>query len=208
MKKSVVIINYGMGNVDSVKRAVEECGGRAVISHEKSDLGSATHIILPGVGNFQQGMDNLESGHLSSTLQEIVLDGKRPFLGICLGMQLLARKGWEGGERKGLGWIEGEVLKLFSSEKKFRIPHIGWNEVIFEGKNQLFKGIPSGKDFYFVHSYHFVGCNREEIIGYTPYCGSFISAVNRENIFGVQFHPEKSQNDGFQVIKNFLDIGE
>lgn len=208
MKKRVAIIKYGMGNVDSVKRAVEECGGSAVISNEKSDLESATHIILPGVGNFKSGMEHLESDNLISLLYNQIIEEKKPFLGICLGMQLLAQKGWEGGEKPGLGWIQGEIKRFVPNEKDTRIPHIGWNEVFFENENPLFIGIPSGKDFYFVHSYHFVGCKEAEVIGYTPYCGSFISAVNKDNIFGVQFHPEKSQKIGFQLIKNFLEIGE
>lgn len=208
MNKRVAIIKYGMGNVDSVKRAVEECGGSAVISNKKSDLESATHIILPGVGNFKNGMEHLESDNLISLLYNQIIEEKKPFLGICLGMQLLAQKGWEGGEKPGLGWIQGEIKRFSPNEKDTRIPHIGWNEVFFENENPLFKGILSGKDFYFVHSYHFVGCKKAEVIGYTPYCGSFISAVNKDNIFGVQFHPEKSQKIGFQLIRNFLDIGE
>jgi glutamine amidotransferase len=119
-------------------------------------------------------------------------------------MQIMAVKGYEGGETKGLGWINGEVKLLVSTDPQERIPHIGWNEVILKRKSHLFEGILSGKDFYFVHSYHLLPDDEQHIIGWTPYCGGFVSAVGRDNIFGVQFHPEKSQRLGFQVIRNFL----
>jgi imidazole glycerol-phosphate synthase subunit HisH len=208
MRKDVVIINYGMGNVDSVKRAIEECGGSAVVSNDTETLSTATHIILPGVGNFKTGMEHLKAYDLISQLEEQVIHGKKPFLGICLGMQLLADTGWESGETRGLGWIHGEVKRFLPHNDSIRIPHIGWNEVHFTRDSPLFAGIESGKDFYFVHSYHFMGCRNEEILGTTPYGYNFPSVVNKGNIYGVQFHPEKSQKTGFDLIKNFLAIGE
>ena len=201
--KKVAIVDYDMGNLDSVARAVEECGGEPVITARPEDLEAATHIILPGVGAFAVGMRNIRQRGLEEILSREMQKGV-PVLGICLGMQLLAATGLEGEETKGLGWFDAEVRRLEADAPGVRIPHIGWNEVIFTQGSPLFEGIPSGKDFYFVHSYHMVCRNEKEVIAHTPYCGGFVSAVGRGNIFGVQFHPEKSQRLGFQVIKNFL----
>lgn len=201
----VAIIDYGMGNLDSVRRAVEECGGIPLIAKEPSDLRTVARIILPGVGAFPQGMRNLREKGFVKELENQVLVNKIPFLGICLGMQLLAGKGWEVQETKGLGFLEGEVKRLTPVNSE-RVPHIGWDEVIFTRQTPLFSDLLSGKDFYFVHSFHLV-CEREQdIIATTPYCGGFVSAVSRSNVFGVQFHPEKSQRVGFQVLANFLKI--
>jgi len=204
--KNVVITDYGMGNLDSVARAVQECGGNPVISQKAQDFQEAHYIILPGVGAFATGMKHLSTSGLDEILYEQVINQGIPFLGICLGMQLLATKGLEGGETNGLGWIEGEVKRLEPTEIGTRIPHVGWNEVIFNHPSPLFQGIPTGTDFYFVHSYHFLCQHPQEAIAHTPYCGKFVSAVNKNNIFGVQFHPEKSQRLGFHVLKNFLSL--
>lgn len=203
----VAIIDYGMGNLDSVARAIEECGGDPIVTDQGRDVERASYIVLPGVGAFADGMRNIRERGLDQLLSEQVVDNKRiPFLGICLGMQLLGTRGMEGGETNGLGWIEGEVRRLESNEPGTRIPHVGWNEVIFAQDTLLSEGIPSGKDFYFVHSYHLVCTNKKDILAYTPYCGGFVSVVGRNNIFGVQFHPEKSQRVGFRFIKNFLAL--
>jgi len=204
--KKVAIVEYGMGNLDSVARAVEECGGSPVITSEARDLELANYIVLPGVGAFAVGMRNIRERGLDKVLGEHAIDKGVPFLGICLGMQLLGTKGWEGEETDGLGWIEGEVKRLEPHGPAERIPHVGWNEVTFAQASPLFSGIPSGKNFYFVHSYHLSCRNAGDVLARTPYCGSFISAVGRANVFGVQFHPEKSQRVGFQVIKNFLTL--
>ena len=203
----VAIIDYGLCNLDSIFRAVEECGGKPTITDQAKTIETATHIILPGVGAFRYAMHNLRERRLDGPLYEQVCHHQIPFLGICLGMQLLATKGYEGGETEGLGWIDGEVRHLTPTEAGERIPHAGWNEVYFSQPDcPLFKGISPGKDFYFVHSYHFCEVNDQEILAYTPYCGRFISAVGKNLIFGVQFHPEKSQRLGFQVLKNFLAL--
>ncbi|MEG4227939.1 imidazole glycerol phosphate synthase subunit HisH [Microcoleus sp. N9_B2] len=204
--KKVVITDYGMGNLDSVARAVQECGGDPLISNKAEDFEEAHYIILPGVGAFSTGMKHLSASGLNEILREQVINQGIPFLGICLGMQLLAKKGLEGGETQGLGWIEGEVKRLESDTPDIRIPHVGWNEVIFNKPSPLFEGITTGKDFYFVHSYHFLCQHSQEAIAHTPYCGNFVSAVNKDNIFGVQFHPEKSQRLGFHVLRNFLAL--
>lgn len=204
--KRVAVIDYGMGNLDSVARAFEECGGTPVVTDRKEDIEKATHIVLPGVGAFPDGMRNLKERGLDEALREQVVVGQIPFLGICLGMQMLATKGWEGGETDGLGWIEGEVRRLEPAGEDVRIPHVGWSEVMFAKDSPLFRDIASGRDFYFVHSYHF-RCRREEdVLARTPYYGGLVSAVARGNILGVQFHPEKSQRIGFQVLRNFLAL--
>ena len=202
----VLVIDYKMGNTDSVLRAVEKCGGEPILSNSISDFENASHIILPGVGAFQKGMENIEDLGIKRILKEQVFKHKIPFLGICLGMQLLAQKGFEHGENSGLGWIEGSVQKFEKTNKDDRIPHIGWNEVNFKKENLLFEDIEFGQDFYFVHSYHFKCKNPSNIIATTPYCGEFVSAVRKNNIFGVQFHPEKSQKLGFIILKNFLSF--
>lgn len=203
---SVLIIDYGMGNLGSVKRAFEECGAQVFISSEPQELKSATHIVLPGVGAFNDGMSNLFQRGWVPEIKEAALKDKIPMLGICLGMQLLADKGYEGGETSGLGLVPGEVRLLEPDPPATRIPHIGWNEVYKTKQSSLLSNIPDGTDFYFVHSYHFRASNREHVIATTPYCGGFVSAVMLNNVFGVQFHPEKSSRPGFQLIKNFLQI--
>lgn len=204
--KRVAIVDYGMGNLDSVARAVEECGGQPVVTDRAAEIEIATHIILPGVGAFGDGIRNLRQRSLDETLREHVLVGGIPFLGICLGMQMLATKGWEGGETPGLGWIDGEVRRLEPVDADTRIPHIGWSEVVPAGESPLFSGIESGRDFYFVHSYHLACNTKEAVAAVTPYCGGFVSAVARGRIFGVQFHPEKSQRAGFRLLRNFLAL--
>ena len=202
----VAIVDYGMGNLDSVARAVEECGGVPVVTGRAADIGSANRIILPGVGAFPDGMRNLKERSLDKILHEQVAGKGIPLLGICLGMQLLATRGWEGGETAGLGWIDGEVRRLQPGEGNTRIPHVGWNEVFAIRESPLFRGIPEGKDFYFVHSYHFLCDDDRDVLARTPYCGGFVSAIGRGSVFGVQFHPEKSQRAGFQVLRNFLGV--
>ncbi len=203
---ATLIIDYGLGNLQSVKRAFEECGAAAFISDDPRDVKTASHLVLPGVGSFRDGMEQLnQSGWTQAILRE-VLQEQIPLLGICLGMQLLGEVGYEGGETRGLGLIPGQVKKLEPESPETRIPHVGWNEVYPVEDAPLFADVADGTDFYFVHSYHFITKNRECIMSTTPYCGNFISAVMQQNVFGVQFHPEKSQKSGFRVIRNFLAI--
>ena len=204
--KRVAIVDYGMGNLDSVARAVEECGGSPVVTDRAAGIENATHIVLPGVGAFGDGIRNLRARGLDEILREHAVVGGIPFLGICLGMQLLGSRGYEGGVTEGLGWIEGEVRRLEPPGEDQRIPHIGWNEVAFTRASPLFSGVDTGHDFYFVHSYHLACHDKEDVLAVTPYCGGFVSAIARGRIFGVQFHPEKSQRLGFQVLRNFLAL--
>lgn len=203
----VVVIDYGMSNLGSISNALSECGGENVIvATDPAELSDATHIILPGVGAFKDGMDNLRKFGWEEPLSKAALEEKVPFIGICLGMQLLAEKGYEGGETRGLCFIEGEVEKLKPSSPNERIPHVGWNEVYPQIEHSLFEGIPDGTDFYFVHSYHLKPKSDKNILTTTPYCGNFVSTVISDNILGTQFHPEKSSRAGFQLLRNFLNL--
>lgn len=205
----IVVADYGMGNLRSIEKALSRIGKKFVISRKREDFASATHIILPGVGNFREGMSNLKKMGLDKILEKEVILNKKPILGICLGMQLLFKTGQESGMNNGLGFIEGDVIKFsFNGSKKLKIPHIGWNDVYGNlEKMDIFWGIPEHTDFYFVHSYH-AKINEPVIFAETEYGNSFVSAVMKENIFGVQFHPEKSQKYGLELLKNFSDIGE
>ena len=201
---NVLVIDYGMGNLASVRRAFEEVGGRVVVSDQPSTLKEVSNIVLPGVGSFADGMANLNRGGWVTALRDAVLDKHLPLLGICLGMQLLAEHGAEGGETDGLGFIPGRVERLVPDSPTTRIPHVGWNEVYQKCPNLLLDGIPDGTDFYFVHSFRLFPDDRTTVIGITPYCGEFPSVVMKGSVFGTQFHPEKSQPVGFRVLRNFL----
>jgi glutamine amidotransferase len=203
---TVAIVDYGMCNLDSVARAVEECGGKAIITDQARDLDRVNRIILPGVGAFPDAMQNIRERSLDEILREQVFGKEIPILGICLGMQIMATIGCEGRDIQGLGWIPGRVIRLEPFGDDTRIPHIGWNEVCPVRPSPLFAGIEPGKDFYFIHSYHFCPDHEEHILTRTPYGKGFVSAIQRNMIFAVQFHPEKSQRIGFQLIKNFLSI--
>ena len=202
----VAIVDYDLCNIDSVARAVEECGGRPTITSSPADLDAADRIILPGVGAFPDAMANLRSVGLDAALHAQVIEGGAPFLGICLGMQLLATVGEEVAETPGLGFVPASVRRLDSKNGAERIPHMGWNEVTPAQGSALFEGIEPGTDFYFVHSYHMVCDDETSVAATTPYCGGFTSAVASRNIFGVQFHPEKSQAAGFHLLRNFLGV--
>jgi glutamine amidotransferase len=191
-----------MCNLDSVARAIEECGASPLVTDQPRDLKQATHIILPGVGAFPDAMENLRRTGFDKAIREQVESTSVPLLGICLGMQLLATRGFEGRECTGLDLIPGEVRRFQPRDRSERIPHMGWNEVVPQSDCPLLDGI-AGKDFYFVHSYHFV-CEGRYVMATTPYAGGFVSVVGNGRIFGAQFHPEKSQRLGFAVLKNFL----
>jgi len=200
------IIDYGMGNLLSVQRAFEKCGSDAVIIDNPLELRDAERIVLPGVGAFPDAMDNLRKNGWIEELNRAVLEKETPVLGICLGMQLLADKGYEVRECDGLGYIPGEIIRFTQTQEKERIPHVGWNEILKREDSPLFDGIADGTNYYFVHSYHFRVANEENIATVTPYCGEFVSSVIKDNIVGTQFHPEKSQKAGFKLIKNFLSM--
>lgn len=202
----VVIVDPGVSNIDSVARAVELCGRRPVIAEDAGPISYADHLILPGVGAFPDGMRGLHTRGLIEALSDRVLGHGVPFLGICLGMQLLATCGTEVEETPGLGWIDATVTRMVPTATDRRVPHVGWNEVRIARANELFGQIASGRDFYFVHSYRMVCRDFANVLATTPYCGGVVSAVQRANVFGVQFHLEKSQRAGLELLRNFLDL--
>ena len=200
---ATAIIDYGLGNLGSIRRAIEECGGDVFLAESSAQLQEAERIILPGVGAFGDGMKLLRQGGWVDPLREMVLDQKIPVLGICLGMQLLASVGEEGGTHQGLGFIQGKVVLMQVGEKE-RLPHVGWNNIHKKRECVLLKNIPDGADFYFVHSYHFQPQDASVVVATGDYASRFVAAVEDGNVFGTQFHPEKSGPYGFQIIKNFL----
>lgn len=203
---TVVIIDYGMGNLGSIARFFQECGASIKVSDDPKHLCTAEKIVLPGVGSFCSGMNNLTKFGFVDVLRKEVLENNIPLLGVCLGMQLLADTGTEGGICNGLGFVSGKVEKLERTSDLESIPHVGWNEVCIKKQNNIFENIPDKSDFYFVHSYHFIPVDKDVVLASTPYCHEFVSAINYKNIFGVQFHPEKSVPWGFELIKSFLKI--
>jgi imidazole glycerol-phosphate synthase subunit HisH len=200
----IVIVDYGMGNVRSVANALTLLGFESTLSARSKDLERASHIILPGVGAFGDGMHELKERGLIEILEQQIIKSKKPFLGICLGMQLLMEEGEEGGRHAGLGWIGGKTRRLNVDENKFRLPHIGWDDVIF-AECPLFSNIHT-RDFYFVHSYVADTAENTVVKGTCLYGESFTAAVQKGNIYGVQFHPEKSQKGGQQLLKNFVTL--
>lgn len=201
----IAIVDYGMGNLLSVYQAVEFTGKEARICASPENLESADRIILPGVGAFRNCMLNLQNRGFIEILAKEVLIKNKPILGICLGMQAMARRSFEGGEHPGLGWFEADVIRIHPNDERLRVPHIGWNDIDYRKGSPLFKGLPLHPDFYFVHSYY-MKCDKPEDIEATfDYEGNFTAAVRKKNIFATQFHPEKSQDYGLKVLDNFLN---
>lgn len=201
----IAIIDYGMGNLRSVANALNFIGADFLITHDKDLLKQADRIILPGVGSFGDGIENLKSLNLDDVLREEVLVHQKPLLGICLGMQMLAEKGYEGGEHQGLGLIKGVVQKLEAQSRGLRVPHVGWDDITYKKGGSLFCQISDHADFYFVHSYYLVCDDITDILATCLYGLEFVVAIQHENIFATQFHPEKSQENGLRVLMNFVD---
>lgn len=200
----VAIINYGMGNLSSVRRAFEEIGAETIIADHPSFLYKVNRVVLPGVGAFAEGMTYLSHGGWIPALHDVVAIQHKPLLGICLGMQMLATHGLEGGLSEGLGLIPGQVQRLDTLGCKLRIPHVGWNEVRYKSADVLSEGIPDASDFYFVHSYAFVPDDDKHLIATVPYGIDVTAIIQNGNVFGCQFHPEKSSKAGRQLLKNFI----
>lgn len=203
----IAIIDYKMGNLGSIANMLKKIGEQAIVTSDVSVIERAEKLILPGVGAFNTGMANLQSLGLLPVLNRRALEDKVPVLGICLGMQLLTR-GSEEGDLPGLGWIDGETVKFkFDNESNLKIPHMGWNSVTIRQQNGIFEDMDGESRFYFVHSYY-VTCNQEsDVLATTHYGQDFASSVRRGNIWGTQFHPEKSHKFGTKVFKNFVKIG-
>lgn len=202
----VAIIYLGLSNVASVQRALEDVGADAFVAYRPSDLSTADKLLFPGVGSFAQAMQLLNQDDWLDALSSNLLVQKKPILGICLGMQLLMERGFEGGDIQGLGYIDGYVDHLSRMHCQEAVPHVGWNEVHPQLTHPLFANIPSGKDFYFVHSYAVTLANPSNLLASTDYGIGFASAIAQDNIMGVQFHPEKSGKFGLQLLSNFVRL--
>ena len=199
------LVNYGSGNYRSVCNALDFLLIDYLEIKTAQDLASVSHIILPGVGAFNDCMNRLGDTHLLEDLKREVLENKKLFLGICVGHQILMSLGTEFEEKEGLGWIQGTTKKLVTKDH-LPVPHIGWTEVHHGRDNELFKNIDTGSTFYFVHSYYVEIKNSEDLLATARYGDEFVVAIQRDNIFGVQFHPEKSQENGLQLLKNFSEM--
>ncbi len=199
----ICIIDYQMGNVGSIKNSLEFLKIKSIISNKNEDIINASHLILPGVGSFKAGMEHLKKLNLIELLNEEVIEKQKPLLGICLGMQLLAEKGEEKGNTNGLGWIKGTVQKI--EHQDLLIPHIGWNDIMVTSSSKLFTDIESHV-FYFVHSFVLKTKDNKAVISTCCYGNNFVAAVQKNNIMGVQFHPERSQKSGLKILQNFSEI--
>jgi glutamine amidotransferase len=198
------VIDYGMGNLLSVQHALEYIGTAVKICTEPEDIFGVDRIVLPGVGAFADCMEAITTRGFAESLHHAVMRDGIPIIGICLGMQIMADRSFEGGEHRGLGWIEGDVIRIEPDNPDLRIPHIGWNEVNYCRESFLFRDLPVNPDFYFVHSYY-ISCKNATIVEATcDYGKTITAAIQKDNIFATQFHPEKSQDYGLRVLENFL----
>lgn len=204
----IAIVDYNMGNLQSVLNAFRLLGNEVVATQKKEDFKAARAIVLPGVGAFKDGMRNLEKLGLIPILEEEVLRKKKPFLGICLGMQLLATTGKEYGDYPGLGWVKGVTDRLKPENDSYKVPHMGWNNVQIKKQEGLFRDIEQDAVYYFVHSYSLQpDISGQDIVTSTCFHGQEIaSSIEKGNIFGVQFHPEKSQGAGLKLLENFVSL--
>ena len=207
---NVTIVDYKSGNISSVINSFKEVSKNKVIIEVTSDLNkikSSDKVVLPGQGSFKSCVDALNKiNGLTDTLNEFVVNKKKPLLGICVGLQMFADIGYEETETKGLGWISGKVSKIDNQNGKYKLPHIGWNEINLTKDSKIFKGIENKSHMYFVHSYEFVPEDKNVISATTDYSSNIVCSVEKENIFGTQFHPEKSDKTGLKIIDNFISL--
>ena len=206
----ITIVDYNSGNISSVINSFSE------ISNDKVDIGvtsdlnkikSSDKLVLPGQGSFKscvEALNNIKG--LVDTLNEMVINRKKPLLGICVGLQMFADIGYEEIETKGLGWISGKVSKIDNQNGKYKLPHIGWNQINIVKESQIFKNIENNSHMYFVHSYEFIPEDKSVVLATTDYSSKVVCAIEKENIFGTQFHPEKSDKLGLQIINNFINL--
>ncbi len=199
----ISVVDIGIGNINSVTKVLDYLGTEYKLVSKPSDVAGVSKLIFPGVGNFSSASMKLEGSGLKGSLKTLI-NGGVPFLGICLGMQLLAERGEEGGDHLGLGIIKANVKKMVVPFQ-LSLPHIGWNSVEI-GSGKLFEGIPNGSDFYFVHSYAMDIADEKALVCHTEYGSKIVAYVERDNVFGVQFHPEKSQRFGIKFIENFINV--
>ena len=207
---NVVIVDYNSGNISSVINSFRQVAKDKVNIEVTSDLKKiklSDKVVLPGQGSFKSCIDALNSMNgLVDTLSEFVIDNKKPLFGICVGLQMFADVGYEETETKGLGWIPGKVLKIDNQKGKYKLPHIGWNQINILKDSKIFKDIENNSHMYFVHSYEFIPEDKNVITATTDYSSNIVCSVEKENIFGTQFHPEKSDKLGLQIINNFINF--
>ena len=206
----VTIVDYKSGNISSVINSFKEVAKDKVNIEVTSDLNkikSSDKVVLPGQGSFKSCIDGLNSiNGLIDTLSEFALNNKKPLLGICVGLQMFADVGYEEVETKGLGWISGKVSKIDNQDGKYKLPHIGWNQINIVKDSKIFKGIENNSHMYFVHSYEFIPNDKSVTAATTDYASKIVCAVEKDNIFGTQFHPEKSDKTGLKIINNFINL--
>ena len=207
---NVTIVDYNSGNISSVINSFKEVAKDKVNIEITSDLNkikSSDKIVLPGQGSFKSCVDALNSiDGLVDTLNDFVISKKKPLFGICVGLQMFADIGYEERQTKGLGWISGKVLKIDNQNGKYKLPHIGWNEINIVKESKIFKDIENNSHMYFVHSYEFIPEDKSVISATTDYSSNIVCSVEKENIFGTQFHPEKSNKIGLKIIENFINL--
>ena len=207
---NVTIVDYNSGNISSVINSFKEVAQGKVNIEVTSDLNKiklSDKVVLPGQGSFKSCVDALKKiKGLSDTLNEFVITNKKPLLGICVGLQMFADIGYEETETKGLGWISGKVLKIDNQNGKFKLPHIGWNQINIIKDSKIFQNIENNSHMYFVHSYEFIPNDKNVVSATTDYSSNIVCSVEKENIFGTQFHPEKSDKIGLKIINNFINL--
>ena len=207
---NVTIVDYNSGNISSVINSFKEVAEDKVNIEVTADLNkikSSDKVVLPGQGSFKSCVDSLKKiDGLTDTLSEFAITNKKPVLGICVGLQMFADTGYEETETKGLGWISGKVSKIDNQNGKFKLPHIGWNQINIVKESKIFQNIENNSHMYFVHSYEFIPVDNSVISATTDYSSNIICSVEKENIFGTQFHPEKSDKIGLNLIQNFLNL--
>ena len=207
---NVTIVDYNSGNISSVVNSFEEVAKDKVNIEVTSDLNkikSSDKVVLPGQGSFKSCVDALNGiNGLVDTLNEFAIDDKKPLLGICVGLQMFADIGYEEKETKGLGWISGKVSKIDNKNGKYKLPHVGWNQINFVKDSKIFQNIKNDSHMYFVHSYEFIPDDKNVISATTDYSSNIVCSAEKENLFGVQFHPEKSDKVGLKIIGNFINL--
>lgn len=207
---NVTIVDYNSGNISSVVNSFKEVTKNKInlkVTSDIQEIRSSDKIVLPGQGSFKSCVDALNAiNGLSETLNEFVINDKKPLLGICVGLQMFADVGYEETETKGLGWISGKVSKIDNQSGKFKLPHIGWNQINIVKDSKIYKGIENNSHMYFVHSYEFLPNDKNVISATTDYSSNIVCSVEKENIFGTQFHPEKSDKIGLKIIDNFINL--
>jgi imidazole glycerol-phosphate synthase subunit HisH len=207
---NVTIVDYNSGNISSVINSFKEAAKNKVNIEVTSDLNkikSSDKVVLPGQGSFKSCVDALNNiSGLVDTLNEFVITNKKPLLGICVGLQMFADIGFEETETKGLGWISGKVSKIDNQNRKYKLPHIGWNQINIVKESKILKDIENNAHMYFVHSYEFIPNDKDVVCAKTDYSSNIVCSIEKENIFGTQFHPEKSDRDGLKIIDNFITL--